>query len=252
MATSAPPKKDSPLVLVKKYLPQIGLVGAGLVIVYGVSKIGMSVAGGLLSLDIYTTFRYGFWTGLIVAAGGAFSFFYVGTVGRISPDKAFAKAIARVQSSRLAQEKLGMNIRPGMLKAYVHERGHFSLGRKMSWVEPRMQMLVEVEGELGRGMVTAEAVKHKNGLVLTLCAVDTVAKPNAPAQVLLLKGDEDRLHVRGTLRGFLQAERAAYIPQDKDALDDDRKVLEQQILPTEAEQDAEARVIDKYPTPGRA
>jgi hypothetical protein len=56
--------------------------------------------------------------------------------------------------------------------------------------------------------------------------------------VLLLKGSEDKLHVRGTLRGFLQTERAQYIPQDREEADDDAKVEEQAALPEDEEEPA--------------
>jgi hypothetical protein len=262
-AAGAAKSAESTIALLRKYAPQIWLGAGALVVIYGVSSIGLSVASGIMSLDIWTVFKYGVATGAgaaLALGGGAL---YGLRLRRISPEAAFRKALARVQSSQRAQEALGTNIRSGQLKAYVAHRGHFALGGKaqpLAWVEPRVQLLFQVAGEVNEGMVTAEAVKHKGGVVLSLVALDTLAKPSAPARVLLLKGSEDRLHVRGTLRGFLQTERAAYIPQDAAEMDDDARVREQSSLPTEEEDDAAAAAaavasglpIDKYPTPGRA
>jgi hypothetical protein len=69
---------------------------------------------------------------------------------------------------------------------------------------------------------------------------DVLGSQGSPAQLLLLKGSEDKLHVRGTLRGFLQTERAAFIQQDRDE-DDDKKVEEQEKLPSEEEDDKMAQ-----------
>jgi hypothetical protein len=51
-----------------------------------------------------------------------------------------------------------------------------------------------------------------------------------PAQTIVLRGSEDKLHVRGTLRGFLQTERAAHIPTDKAEPTDEELVEEQRKL----------------------
>lgn len=63
---------------------------------------------------------------------------------------------------------------------------------------------------------------NKNGIYsfdLSLVALDT------QDHVLLVKGDETRLHVRGQLRGFLQAERAKYIAQIEAEDDDDATAM---------------------------
>jgi len=67
-----------------------------------------------------------------------------------------------------------------------------------------------------------EAVKHRGVLKITLLALDITPldKGAAPTPPVILEGSEEKLHVAGTLRGFLQAERAAYIPQDLEATDE--------------------------------
>ena len=91
-------------------------------------------------------------------------------------------------------------------------------------------MLFQVVGDRGEGMVTVEAVKHRGGLVVNLLCVDTLASPGRPSQLVLVTGSADKLGVRGTLRGFLQTERAQYIPQVAVQTDDDR-LAEQERLP---------------------
>ncbi len=176
-----PPAGDklTGLALFKKYLPQIGLGAGALVVIYGVSKVGIVVAGALLSLDIYTVFGYGFWAGLLTAGicGGSFS--YLSRLSRINPEKAFAKAFSRIEQSRRVHEALGMNVRPGQLKAYVHTRGHVSLGRQLTWVEPRCQMLFQVrapDGAVGGGG------RRRAGAVRPMCVCVCVWATEPPTQ----------------------------------------------------------------------
>lgn len=62
---------------------------------------------------------------------------------------------------------------------------------------------------------TVEAIQHKGRCVLTLVALDITPTSGAPPPpCILVEGKEAKLHVRGTLRAFLQGERAAYIAQD--------------------------------------
>lgn len=196
-----------------------------------------------LQLDMYDVFRYGFVTGALCVGAVGGGAFWLRRVTRISPEKAFKKALARVQSNPAAQKALGSpTLKSGQLRAYTLQAGHVSFGKKMAWVEPRAQLLFQVVGEVSgkEGMVTAEAVQHKNGIVLNLLALDVLGSQGSPAQLLLLKGSEDKLHVRGTLRGFLQTERAAFIQQDQEE-DDDKKVEEQETLPTEEEEERQAQ-----------
>jgi len=145
MATGgAKPAQDSPLVLFRKYLPQIALGGGALVVVYGISKIMIYVTSGLMSLDFKDVFYYGYLTGavsvLVVAAGATYAL----RLARINPEGAFRRALSRVQADASAQAVLGTNIRGGNLKAYTIQPGHVSLAKRLAWVEPRVQMLFQV------------------------------------------------------------------------------------------------------------
>jgi hypothetical protein len=164
----------SPIDLAKKYAPQIA-VGAGvLVVTYGIAKSFYSVTTGILSLDMYDVFRYGFVTGALCVGAFGGGAFWLRRMSRISPERAFKKALARVQASPAAQKALGSpTLKSGQLRAYTLEGGHVSFGKKMAWVEPRAQLLFQVVGEASgkEGMVTAEAVQHKNGIVLNLLAL---------------------------------------------------------------------------------
>lgn len=66
-----------------------------------------------------------------------------------------------------------------------------------------------------------EAIKHKGAVKLTLLSLDILPRAGTPAgEPILIAGREDRMHVRGQLRGFLQAERAAFVPQDQPLRDE--------------------------------
>jgi hypothetical protein len=217
---------------IRKYSPQIAAVGGAVLVVYGLSRTMVYVTSSILSLDMYDLFYAGFWTGIVGAAVFGAGGLYLWRIGSISPRVALRRALSKVQTSSRAREALGGNIQPGTLKAYTVYNGHLSLAKKLAWVEPRTQLLFHVRGDSGEGMVTAEAVKHKGSLIFNLIALDTMAKAGKPSQLLLLKGSEDRLHVQGQLRGFLQTDRASFIQQDK-VEDDDARVSEQETLPTE-------------------
>ncbi len=86
-----------------------------------------------------------------------------------------------------------------------------------------------------------EAVKHKGVLKITLLALD-IAPARAGQGVLdpiIVEGTEERLHVRGQLRGFLQAERSKYIEQDV-VVSDEARLEEQRLAELTAEEDKKA------------
>lgn len=86
-----------------------------------------------------------------------------------------------------------------------------------------------------------EAVKHKGVLKITLLALDIASVRGAQAALdpLILEGTEERLHVRGQLRGFLQAERSKYIAQDI-VVSDEARLEEQRLAELTAEADRKA------------
>jgi hypothetical protein len=205
--------------------------------------------------------------------------------------------IVAIQDARV-QSVLGHNLASGSLKAFSFEPGHFSLTKRLAWVAPRAQVLFQVRvltlflfldvpsctslptpiycnqvsGEKGEGFATAEAVQQPNGLVFNLLALDVIPPASSGKQptLLVVHGREEKLHVRGSLRGFLQgrlrvclvaqlssglllffchfappgapdssavmhlqSDRAAYIPQDRSAPSDEELVREQAELPSE-------------------
>lgn len=162
-------------------------------------------------------------------------------------------ALAKLTKDPNVRAQLGSNLRSGMLRAYVVNPGHLSVGsKKLGWVEPRASMLFQVVGDKGEGMATVEAVKHRGGIVLTAVAVDTLASAGKPSQLLIVVGSEEKLAVRGTLRGFLQTERAQYIPQQRAETDDDR-LAEQESLPEPPpEEEAASAATEEAPAQGGA
>ena len=174
-------------------------------------------------------FEYGFVAGaaVVLVVGGVAGL--AARASRIAPEAACRAALALVSEAPAAERALGTNIRAGVLKAYVAAPAHLTARGGLAWVEPRIQVLFHVVGELGEGMVTAEAVKHRGSLSWTVLSLDVLPTGSRPAEVLILRGTEDKLHVRGTLRGFLQTQRAAFVPQDRE-LSEEEMLQEQRAL----------------------
>lgn len=172
---------------------------------------------------------------MALCAGGAF---YVYRAMTLSPKQVYRAAMYKLQRSDTVRAKLGPHVRAGQLKAFATIPGHMSLagGSVPRLVAPHTQMLFQVVGEWGEGMVTVEALKHKGSLKFNVLALDTLARQGAPAELVLVAGKEEFLHVRGTLRGFLQSERAQYIPQDRSVREEDL-IRAQEELPAEPEVD---------------
>jgi hypothetical protein len=85
---------------------------------------------------------------------------------------------------------------------------------------------------------TVEAIKHRGVLKLTLLVLDILPSPGTTApETILVSGSEDRLHVRGQLRGFLQTERAAYISQDLENSDEKLMAVQEEVERTMVDKD---------------
>lgn len=216
---------------IRAYSPQIAAGAGVIVVIYGLSTAAYYVTSTLLHLDMQQVFRLGLFTGLAggcMIAGGLVTGYRAMT---ISTQTVHKMALAKLAKSAQVRSLLGTGIASGQLRAYTLYPGHLSVGgKKLGWVEPRAEMLFQVVGDRGEGMATVQAVRHNGRVVLNLVALDTLATPGKPSQLVLVHGSEDKLHVRGTLRGFLQSERAQYIPQDRTVSDDDR-LKEQEALP---------------------
>lgn len=220
------------LTILRKYAPQIAVGTGALVVVYGLSKMMVYITTSLLSLDMYDVFYYGMATGVVGALTAAAGGLYLWNISAISTRAAFRRTMALVQNSAVATRALGTNIRSGELRAFRVFSGHLSLASKMAWVEPRAQLMIQVSGDKGEGVVSAEAVKHKGRVVLNLVALDVLGKGGNPPELHILQGSEEKLHVRGLLRGFMQLERAQYVAQDK-VEDDNTRLVEQERLPSD-------------------
>jgi hypothetical protein len=224
----------------RKHAYLIAGVSGGLVVVWGLSSVAYYVTTTVLTLRPEDYFLAGAGTGLVAAltlgAGGVWGYRQL----YISTQAVHRVALARLARSPAVRASLGGGLRSGSLRAYTLYPGHVSVGKGFGWVEPRAQMLFQLVGDKGEGMATVEAVQHRGRAVPTLLAVDVLARPpGSPGgatqpTLILVAGDEAKLHVRGTLRGFLTAERAQYIAQDAVASDEDR-LREQSALPEEEE-----------------
>jgi hypothetical protein len=116
------------------------------------------------------------------------------------------------------------------------------------WVPPRIQMIFQVSGGYRQAMVSTEAVKERGKTQFSLIAVDVLAKPgDKPASgsvgpaaggplkthLILVEGSEERLKVRGQLRGFLQLERVDFIDQSIPDNEDDNPIETMHIKPVQ-------------------
>ena len=253
--------------------PYASLAVGGSVVVYGVSSLALHVTSTFLSLSLTDALYGGFGAGFLscgmLVAGGLRSYKSI----TIHPDAVFRLALGKVQRDERVASALGATVAAGPLQAYNLVPGHVST-QKLGWVDPRVQMLFQVEGkDTGReGMVrsaasaargvcvfllwgaflfltaqtpllqaTVEAIKHKGVLKVTLLTLDILPAHGAPPiEPILVAGKEDRLHVRGQLRGFLQTERAAFVPQDKPLRDEALFALQEEAEATLEEDRKEA------------
>lgn len=220
--TAAVNEANSGMKWLQANFPQITAVAGGCVVVYSVSRFVSWGAG----LSLTDALSMGFGGGFAAAAASGAVLWAVSAALRIRPERVFKHTLARVQAHQGVQGMLGLHVNAGSLRAYTLRTGYLSLcdvTYRPVWVEPRVQMLFQVEGDFGKGMVTVEAKKHfPNSLAFTLVTVDPLG-PKGHMQ--LVEGDAERLHVRGQLREFLQTERVSYIEQTVQDEDEEADVV---------------------------
>ncbi len=196
------------------HFPQITAVAGGIIVVYGVSRFMVSMTNQFMATTLTDAAWMGFYGGFAAAGLSAGALFMISRALTIRPERVFRHALRRVQANEAAQRSLGLHIHSGELRAYTIRQGYMSLcdvTYRPTWVEPRVQMLFQVKGDFDDGMVTVEAKKmFPNRLQYSLVTVDPL---RATSPMVLVEGDEERLHIRGQLRGFLQSERVPYIKQ---------------------------------------
>merc|ERR1711959_826841 len=93
-------------------------------------------------------------------------------------------------------------------------------GIQPRWVPQRVQMMYLAHGTVAQGLVTAEVYKKPSFMpgkfdVKLLC-VD-VNKGDGTLETLMVDGDEERLHVRSSLHGFVEFKKD-YINQSEEKL----------------------------------
>ena len=229
------------------YWPQLAAAAGGVVVLYGIGSVSLHVATTLLQIDMEQVFKVGFFTGVGTVSLLAALALRALRAQSLRPDTVVRAALYALQRNGAVAEELGAGaLRAGELAAFNVRDAHFAVS-KLGWVEPRVSALFQVVGERGEGMVTCEAVKHKGGLQFMLIALDLPAGARGrEARLLLVAGREERLHVRGSLRGFLQAERARFVPQDRGALQEEDLIAEQAALPASEDAD-ETAPADRVP-----
>jgi len=192
--------------------PQIAGGALALIGVYGVSRAIISLTSTLMNVTLTQAVSIGFGTGLLTAAGVAGAAYSASQRTSIRPELVLRSAMKRLRNSQVVVDAVGSPVVAGTLRAYTIRQGHlaFDEAGSLAWVSPRVQMLCAVEGPTKQAMVSLEAERQSTGLVFTLLSVDVLGSTQAP---IVVEGREDRLQVRGQLRGFLQSERVSYIEQ---------------------------------------
>lgn len=201
--------------------PQIGAVALTGIAVYGVSRVVITLASTLLNLTLTQAVSIGFGAGVVTAAGVASAAYFAMQRITIRPEYVFRLALHRLRNSQSVVDAVGKPVQGGNLRAYTIREGHYAFNaiNRIGWVNPRVQMLFSVQGPKQQAMVSLEAEKMGNTTEFTLLSVDVLGH-HADAPPLLVEGLEDRLKVRGQLRGFLQSERVRYIEQSKPSSED--------------------------------
>jgi hypothetical protein len=139
-----------------KHGPLIAAATGSFVIIYGISSLALHLTGSFLSLTLTDAVKVGFGAGFasagVLAAGGLRAHQHV----TLRPEAVFQSALAKLAGNERVAAALGASVKPGTLKAYNLEPGHFSTQR-LGWVDPRVSMLFQVVGsDTGReGMVRA-------------------------------------------------------------------------------------------------
>ena len=196
---------------IRKNWTQITIGTGAVVILYVISSVSLHVATTLLEIDMKHVFYVGFLTGSLTVGSLAFLLLRTRSSNTINPDSVVYAAIGALQRNSEVRNALGATLKIGGLRGYTVQNAHFAVS-KFGWVDPRVKMLFQVDGSNGReGFATCEAVKHQGKIQFSLLALDLLDSK----QLLLVEGKEEKLHVKGILRGFLQTERAQYVAQDK-------------------------------------
>ena len=254
-STAAAVRSALTLANLRAYAPQLGAGLGGLLAIYGVTTLAYHVTLSFLHIDISLAFRYGLATGGLCAAGlaGAGAVVYRRSVA--SPAALQRLALLHLQRSASVRAVLGSRFAPGSLRAVAQSPGHLSVGgsTRLGYVQPRVSLLFDVQGERGQGMVVAEGLRHPTGaLVLTQLVLDhtPVGGTAAAAELLVIKGSEEALRTRGCLRGFLQGAPVRALPQDR-APTDEARLAEQAALPATAPED-EPGFLPREGSGGRA
>ena len=196
---------------IRKHWTQITFGAGACVVLYVISSVSLHIATTLLEIDMKHVFYVGFLTGVGTMGSLSFLIFRTRTNNTINPEAVVYAAIHALQRNSEVRNALGSSLKVGTLKGYTVTNAHFAVS-KFGWVDPRVKMLFQVNGSNGKeGFATCEAVKHQGKIQFSLLALDLLDTK----QLLLVEGKEEKLHIKGILRGFLQTERAQFVEQDK-------------------------------------
>lgn len=176
----------------------------------------MYITTSFMSISFTDVFYAGFGTGAATVGTVAAAAYAAQRQWSIRPEQVHGAALTKLRNHTDVKELLGPRVSSGSLRAYTLRNGQlgFDSNNRFGWLHPRVHMLFQVEGNKGSGLVSLEAQKTSSGaLDFSLLTLDTLGTPKTPSKLVLVDGSEERLHVRGQLRGFLQTERVKYIAQ---------------------------------------
>lgn len=140
-----PEKQKIDMNYLRKIAPQIGLIGGGILVIYGISSLAVNLMTMFFRLDFETVFYAGFGTGVLTTGLLASVLVHRYRSQRLRPANVFQVALKALQENPNIHKHFGLSLRVTPLRSYLSEPGYFS-PTSFKWINPRMQMLFKVSG----------------------------------------------------------------------------------------------------------
>lgn len=187
-----------------------GLLGLGATGVYVVLKSGLHVADFLASTSFYDVAYVSFLTGL--ASGGVLvtMFSAASRLFSVRPELVYATAIKRVLKDEKVLQALGEGIQTGKFRAYTvtdggprvfkaREEGKRDFVGWQRYYEPKkVQMIFQVQGSNGIGMISCDASKDFSGnIIFETMALDVLGTGQ---HVKIIGSDTDERIYKGIIQ----------------------------------------------------
>eukprot|EP00475_Leptophrys_vorax_P020506 TRINITY_DN2806_c0_g1_i1.p1 TRINITY_DN2806_c0_g1~~TRINITY_DN2806_c0_g1_i1.p1 ORF type:complete len:236 (+),score=48.72 TRINITY_DN2806_c0_g1_i1:125-832(+) len=161
-------------------------VGGASAILYG----GYEIADFFANVTITNAASFGFTTGFVTAFAVSGLAFGISKLFTLNAESAYRVAMKAVKSNREVIGVLGGPLRPGSFKAYSFDNSNIVMPSIFSApkFKPRqLQILFQVSGSRGHGMVSGEVVKKDGQMQFNTLVVDVLDS----GQRIVISGDAD-------------------------------------------------------------